>query len=117
MGRALMAPTRRARPVTSSIALVRSSASSRRRSRTRSPRRSRGIEWGIHRIRGTRTVPRSWRLQESRERVAQQLARQATWCADLGSPLYALLLASAAADLEEDQSPVWEVLKGFQDEP
>ena len=56
-------------------------------------------------------------MQESRERVAQQLTRQAKWCADLGSPLYASLLTQAAQDLDEEQSTVWTVLESFQDEP
>jgi hypothetical protein len=56
-------------------------------------------------------------LQEHREGVAQQLSRQAKWCAQLGSPLYASLLDSAAKDLDEQESPIWSVLKDFKDEP
>jgi hypothetical protein len=56
-------------------------------------------------------------LQESRDGVAQQLSRQAKWCADLGSPLYASLLEAAARDLDQEESIVWEVLKDFRDEP
>ena len=56
-------------------------------------------------------------MQESRDHVAVQLKRQAKWCAELGSPLYTSLLTSAAADLEEEDSAVWAVLKDFQNEP
>jgi hypothetical protein len=56
-------------------------------------------------------------LQEQRDGVAQQLSRQARWCADLGSPFYASLLTLATKDLDEEGSPVWTVLKDFHDEP
>lgn len=56
-------------------------------------------------------------MQESREAVAERLGRQAKWCADLGSPLYASLLESAVKDLEEEDSAVWAVLKDFEKEP
>ncbi len=56
-------------------------------------------------------------MQESRDGVARQLKRQAMWCADLGSPLYASLLTSAAADVDQEDSAVWAVLEHFQNEP
>lgn len=56
-------------------------------------------------------------MQEPREIVRQRLRRQAQWCAELGSPLYASLLESAAEDLDEEESAVWAVLESFQDEP
>ena len=56
-------------------------------------------------------------MRESRERLALQLRRQAKWCAELGSPLYASLLETAAKDLDDEESAVWEVLKDFQNEP
>ena len=45
--------------------------------------------------------------------LAQRLQRQASWCDDLGSPLYASLLRSAAGDLATE-GPVWGVLNGFE---
>jgi hypothetical protein len=50
------------------------------------------------------------------ERLALRLRRQAAWCAELGSPLYASLLEKSADDLEV-KGPVWQVLRGFEDEP
>jgi hypothetical protein len=47
--------------------------------------------------------------------LAQRLQRQASWCDDLGSPLYASLLRSAADDLAAE-GPVWRVLEGFENE-
>lgn len=55
-------------------------------------------------------------MPEPREILAARLRRQATWCSDLGSPLYASLLESAAKDLDEEGA-VWGVLEGFQNEP
>ena len=55
-------------------------------------------------------------MLEHREVLAQRLSRQAKWCADLGSPLYASLLESAAKDLDEDGA-VASVLQGFEGEP
>src|SRR2546428_10105115 len=48
--------------------------------------------------------------------LAKRLRRQAVWCAELDSPLYASLLESAADDLGLE-GPVWAVLEGFQEEP
>jgi hypothetical protein len=50
------------------------------------------------------------------ERLALRLRRQAAWCTELGSPLYASLLEKSADDLEV-KGPVWQVLRGFEDEP
>jgi len=50
------------------------------------------------------------------ERLSQRLRRQAAWCSELGSPLYASLLESAADDLELE-GPVWELLAGYEEEP
>lgn len=55
-------------------------------------------------------------MQESIDKLAARLRRQAGWCANDGSPLYASLLERAAHDLEVE-GPVWEVLSGFADEP
>jgi hypothetical protein len=55
-------------------------------------------------------------LPEAIEKLARRLRRQAAWCSELGSPLYASLLESAADDLELE-GPVWNVLAGFEDEP
>jgi hypothetical protein len=55
-------------------------------------------------------------LQDLRETLAKRLRMQARWCAQLGSPLYASLLESAAQDLESE-GPVWDVLQGFGSEP
>ena len=54
-------------------------------------------------------------MPEPKELLAGRLRRQAGWCADLGSPLYASLLRSAADDLLAG-GPVWDVLEGFEDE-
>jgi hypothetical protein len=43
------------------------------------------------------------------------MRRQAAWCSELGSPLYASLLESAADDLQIG-GPVWDVLEGFDGE-
>ncbi|MDQ6878433.1 MAG: DUF2332 domain-containing protein [Candidatus Dormibacteraeota bacterium] len=53
---------------------------------------------------------------KAREILAQLLQRQASWCDDLGSPLYASLLRSAADDLN-NEGAVWGVLSGFEGEP
>jgi hypothetical protein len=50
------------------------------------------------------------------ETLAQRLRRQAEWCADLGSPLYASLLEWSAADLDTEGA-VSGVLQGFESEP
>ncbi len=50
------------------------------------------------------------------ERLSRRLRRQAAWCAELGSPLYASLLDSAADDLETGGAVI-DVLSGFEDEP
>ena len=55
-------------------------------------------------------------MPEATETLAERLRRQAVWCAELGSPLYASLLESAADDLELE-GPVRAVLEGFQEEP
>ncbi len=55
-------------------------------------------------------------MQESRDALGKRLRRQAAWCAELKSPLYASLLESAADDLEVDGA-VWNVLHGFEAEP
>ncbi len=55
-------------------------------------------------------------MPEARDVLARRLRRQAAWCSELGSPLYASLLESAADDLQLG-GPVWEVLEGFDDEP
>jgi hypothetical protein len=47
--------------------------------------------------------------------VAERLRRQAGWCAGDGSPLYGVLLAKAAADVEVE-GPAWRVLEPYQDE-
>lgn len=51
-----------------------------------------------------------------RDPLAARLRRQAEWCTRGGSPLYGLLLEKAAGDLEVE-GPVWDVLRGFEDEP
>lgn len=48
--------------------------------------------------------------------VARRLARQATWCEQLGSPFYAALLNLAAADMDRG-GPVAGILAAFEDEP
>jgi hypothetical protein len=55
-------------------------------------------------------------LPEARDVLARRLRRQAAWCAELESPLYASLLESAADDLEVG-GPVGDVLDGFAEEP
>ena len=55
-------------------------------------------------------------MPEATETLAKRLRRQAVWCAELDSPLYASLLESAADDLGLE-GPVWAVLEGFQEEP
>ena len=55
-------------------------------------------------------------MPEATEKLARRLRRQASWCAELGSPLYASLLESAADDLQLE-GPVWEVLTEFEQEP
>jgi hypothetical protein len=55
-------------------------------------------------------------LPEPRDILARRLRRQAAWCAELESPLYAALLESAAGDLEAG-GPVGDVLSGFEVEP
>jgi hypothetical protein len=47
--------------------------------------------------------------------LAQRLQTQASWCDDLGSPLYGSLLRSAADDLNSEGA-VWEALRGFENE-
>lgn len=53
---------------------------------------------------------------ERRRRAAAPLASQAGWCGTLGSPLYAALLARAAADCEAG-GPTWAVLDGREGDP
>ena len=48
-------------------------------------------------------------MQETTDRLARRLRRQAAWCSELESPLYASLLESAADDLESG-GPTGEVL-------
>jgi len=55
-------------------------------------------------------------LQETTDRLARRLRRQAAWCSELESPLYASLLEAAADDLESN-GPTGEILEGFADEP
>jgi hypothetical protein len=52
---------------------------------------------------------------ERRKRAAVPLERQAGWCRALGSPLYAALLARAAADCEAG-GPTFAVLDGREDD-
>lgn len=47
--------------------------------------------------------------------LSKRLRRQAAWCEELGSPLYASLLGAAAVDLEAG-GPVADLLAGFEDE-
>jgi hypothetical protein len=54
-------------------------------------------------------------LPAPREVLAGRLRWQAQSCAQLGSPLYASLLESAATDLEAG-GPVWDVLAGYEAE-
>jgi hypothetical protein len=53
--------------------------------------------------------------KKAREILGQRLQLQASWCEDLGSPLYGSLLRSAANDLTSE-GPVWAVLNGFEKE-
>jgi hypothetical protein len=48
--------------------------------------------------------------------IAEQLQWQAEACRMIGSPLYAGLLEKAAADVET-RGPIWEVLRGHEDDP
>src|SRR5213080_3580391 len=89
--------------------------SSRRLSRTRSRRLSRGIGSPVLRTRATSTGSRSSPLPPDADRLSRRLRRQAAWCAELGSPLYASLLEAAADDLQLE-GPVWGVLAGFEEE-
>ena len=57
----------------------------------------------------------SSRLLAPSEVVSRRLARQAAWCAELGSPFYAFLLNAAARDVEAEGA-VWDVLTGFEEE-
>ena len=50
------------------------------------------------------------------ERLAAVLRQQETWCARLGSPLYAALLGAAAGDVEMG-GPTLAVLAGHDDDP
>ncbi|HVD48036.1 MAG TPA: DUF2332 domain-containing protein [Candidatus Limnocylindria bacterium] len=52
---------------------------------------------------------------QARAILAQRLQRQASWCDDLGSPMYGSLLRSAAGDLDSEGA-VWGVLGGFESE-
>jgi hypothetical protein len=54
-------------------------------------------------------------LPAPREVLAGRLRVQAAFCAQLGSPFYASLLESAAADVDAG-GPAWEVLAGFESE-
>jgi hypothetical protein len=55
-------------------------------------------------------------LPQAHEVLAARLRRQAAWCLELGSPLYASLLESTADDLELG-GPAWDLLEGFEIEP
>ena len=52
---------------------------------------------------------------KARAVLAQRLQSQASWCDDLGSPMYGSLLRSAADDLNSEGA-VWGVLEGFENE-
>jgi hypothetical protein len=54
-------------------------------------------------------------LPAPREVLTGRLRFQAQGCAELGSPFYAALLESAAADLEAG-GPAWDLLAGYEDE-
>lgn len=54
-------------------------------------------------------------MPDAVDRLARRLRRQAAWCAELGSPLYASLLESGADDLQTG-GPVQDVLAGFEEE-
>lgn len=51
-----------------------------------------------------------------RERAAEQLRQQASWCREQGSALYAALLEEAARDCAAG-GPAWSVLDGHEDMP
>jgi hypothetical protein len=53
-------------------------------------------------------------LASRRARGAAQLERQAGWCRELGSPLYAALLGAAAADCAAG-GPSWALIDGHED--
>ena len=55
-------------------------------------------------------------MPEPFDALARRARRQAAWCAELGSPLYASLLDTVADDLETG-GPVRDVLAGFDEEP
>ncbi len=55
-------------------------------------------------------------MPNAADTLGKQLRRQAAWCAELDSPLYASLLESAADDVELG-GPVSEVLGGFEQVP
>ena len=50
------------------------------------------------------------------EKIAEQLRWQAEACRMIGSPLYAVLLERAAEDVTA-RGPVWEVLRGHEEDP
>lgn len=55
-------------------------------------------------------------MPELHDAMAQRLRRQAAWCSQLGSPMYALLLEAAARDVEQG-GPAADVLDAFANEP
>ena len=55
-------------------------------------------------------------LAERRARGAAQFRTQAKWCRDIGSPIYATLLAATADDCEAG-GPAWGVVDGHEDMP
>lgn len=55
-------------------------------------------------------------MTEPQRTIASRLRQQATWCARLGSPLYATLLAAGADDVEAG-GPCWTVLAGHDADP
>src|SRR5258706_7000805 len=115
MARAHTDRTLAVRPGTSSTGRGKTSASSPRRSRTRLPRRWPGTGLRAHRTRATQIARRSLRLPDPREVLAGWVRFQAKGCAELGSPFYASLLESAAADLDSG-GPVLDALTGFETE-
>src|SRR4030081_2980634 len=115
MGPAHMAPTRVARLGTRWTGPVGNSASSPHHWKTRSPRRWPGIASRVRHIPPTRTAKRSLRLPERAEVLARWIRVQAQGCAELGSPFYASMLESAAADLEAG-GEVLGALAGFDNE-
>ncbi len=54
--------------------------------------------------------------ESAREAIAEQLRWQAEACRMIGSPLYTALLERAAEDVEAC-GPVWEVLRGHENDP